>query len=612
MANLAPTSHNSLHPTIAAELAAVRVGTILYDTDHGDLCKVIKVTATGYATKTYDGQDFDGWEHFVPFSELQSGNHVVLRGTLEEEYQAAEKLLAGLDVADVEPEADGSTTALATRASKAMLQAQIDTLALRKYEIERAAGFLRHRYDSALSHMRTVRSAMIKAMEKMERIIHAFELYLGINEDVIPVRDGPRAPKETPVVLRQMILYMDEEIGDPRSKSGMLDGKDFRDIEDFDEWVAKPQNLQRVLPETKGVVVLRPTRQKRDYGDPFFQAMADDENMMAYLLIRNGEELTRIYTSIKMGQRLFPTEKEMEKLLHDLEKASFDSQREDIENTEYVYRRNALILQGLLDRSNLFEPLPHPINLLKPETYADGSLVLLRDEENILGNGRPSFPKWREQINQKLEVGSRVLVTDSREKYQMGTDGKRSRFTTYYINEWSLPPLPKAGVYQVEKWHGRKHGWLYNDEVKDHMVVRYNPEDEVTFGSGWEYDPHTRKNRVGFIIEKDDNWILNFDQIDVDDIDYYLNSRVDRIHYLQLTQALWDLRDFLRNERKEEEHFVKLVAGRLDVEEELVWDAVNFWKTKNKWKRPINRDSAKALRMIEGWLTKGQRPWLEA
>jgi hypothetical protein len=31
---------------------------------------------------------------------------------------------------------------------------------------------------------------------------------------------------------------------------------------------------------------------------------------------------------------------------------------------------------------------------------------------------------------------------------------------------------------------------------------------------------------------------------------------------------------------------------------ELIWDAIDWWKHKNLYKRPIDKDDAKALRMI--------------
>jgi len=46
-------------------------------------------------------------------------------------------------------------------------------------------------------------------------------------------------------------------------------------------------------------------------------------------------------------------------------------------------------------------------------------------------------------------------------------------------------------------------------------------------------------------------------------------------------------------------------AQRTKATEEDVWEAVNWWKIKNKWKRPIREDDNKALRMIEKRVKNG-------
>ena len=71
---------------------------------------------------------------------------------------------------------------------------------------------------------------------------------------------------------------------------------------------------------------------------------------------------------------------------------------------------------------------------------------------------------------------------------------------------------------------------------------------------------------------------------------------------------LWEIRKFLVKEKEAEKDFVQMMAVILlnehakkkGLEEiaEMVWEAVVWWKTKNKWKRALDKDNAKALRMI--------------
>lgn len=66
------------------------------------------------------------------------------------------------------------------------------------------------------------------------------------------------------------------------------------------------------------------------------------------------------------------------------------------------------------------------------------------------------------------------------------------------------------------------------------------------------------------------------------------------------------------DELEQEKAFVRLLIDRniskfdLNEEElaEKLWSLVDWWKFKNVWKRPIEKDDAKALRMIEKRLHK--------
>jgi hypothetical protein len=62
---------------------------------------------------------------------------------------------------------------------------------------------------------------------------------------------------------------------------------------------------------------------------------------------------------------------------------------------------------------------------------------------------------------------------------------------------------------------------------------------------------------------------------------------------------LQEVRKWKLEETEREKEFVKLVMGRNKTTEEKVWEAIQWWKLKNKWKRGVDSDDAKALRMIE-------------
>ena len=150
-------------------------------------------------------------------------------------------------------------------------------------------------------------------------------------------------------------------------------------------------------------------------------------------------------------------------------------------------------------------------------------------------------------------------------------------------------PTPQTGLYVVVDIGkvGTYHGYDFK--------FLYLPGDKIW--RGWDREEGERKKRIGFWCFSDE--VLNYDQLDLEDIEFYINCRTERRNYLDMMPILYQLRKDRLEELEREKLFVQLVVQRNSIAEEDVWKAVDWWKFKNKWKRPIDQDDAKALRMIE-------------
>ena len=95
-----------------------------------------------------------------------------------------------------------------------------------------------------------------------------------------------------------------------------------------------------------------------------------------------------------------------------------------------------------------------------------------------------------------------------------------------------------------------------------------------------------------------DEFVLNYDRLSLDDIEYYINSRIDRENYLSMLPILRGIRHERLKEMEWERGFVENLSLRMKIKENAVWKAIEWWKNKVIWKRPIMKDDAKALRMI--------------
>ena len=340
----------------------------------------------------------------------------------------------------------------------------------------------------------------------------------------------------------------------------------------------------------------RPTRASYFEGIHWFNELDDERNLLVYLLIRNGDKVFRVCTNTEIGRKFFPGPEELPKLFERAGEIGFA--QEKAEDAKYSYERNALILQGLIERTDVFEPMAQPIHLFRD--LGSSLIHFIYDAEPSLGDGHPSWDKWRTAINAQIRPGSRVVIANTVRRHLSGREGGAADRLSFYTNRYYAPPKP--GIYTVEEHPQGTDTAKYSDE-RGRFSIFYNPDDEVATRAGrwgrryWDY--HTRKRRLRLTIYRQDEFVLNYDAVSLEDIEYYLSSRIHRGDYVEMMPLLFDLRDLRLQELEWERGFVSLLATRTGAPEADIWGAVEWWKHKVKVIRPLTEDDAKALRMIE-------------
>jgi len=458
--------------------------------------------------------------------------------------------------------------------------------------------------DLMVKDMKTsleVKAASLNAMvKKAEEAIWTINLYLGKEEEIHRLVQGESAPKGEKIRIRQGILYMDEECAAAAESGGI----DVRSIEEFDTWIVKPKNLQRVLPEPKGIVAFHIRREKKEYGDAWTNTSMNKANLSnTYFLIRNGENLYRIYADIVLDEHLFPTEQEYKELFEDSEfdwdtrkskkkvlrpgSSGYMSAMKKMEAKQRHYLRVLLILQGLLDRTAVFKPLPFGrINICNYAEYYE-FLEFIRDREKVLGSIMPDFRDWQKELNSKLEIGHRIIGS----------------FDSYSV---SLRPNREYDEGRLHPRHAASPDSLILHTIErredDAFVFLYARNEQVY--TAWSY--HDAKNRASCRVYTYDDFILNFDLAKVSDMEFYINSRLDRHHYLSMLPLLKKAIQLKKQEKKDEEPFRKLLISQIvkthsttiQEAEKHVDDLIYWWKFKNRTHRALTSDDQKALRMI--------------
>ncbi len=547
-------------------------------------------------------------------------------------------------------ESDANETSLISKGSKEGLIAIQKDMELKKNRVEMIKAFValemekrKQELDNVRRKLEGVLEVFQKQITRIMRVITTIELYLGINEEIVQIQDGEKAPENTPITFRQKVLYMDEEVATTEN-----DGLDFKDVDIFDGWLMENSNYKTLLPEPKGVIVFRPRRNMKDYGDSQTNAILNQENKLTYLLIRNGDCLYRIYSEkIVIQPRLFPQRNELMDLLNEIKETESRYQKEEgeekIEGLMYQYKKRAVLLQGLIDRTEILHPMPPNLSIFKMDEAGD-MFNFVYDDEVTLPDGRLRFHEFVKESNDKICHGSRIIVTGDYRNYQ-----RDSRYGTPFnsdrifirVNEHNAPSPPQKGLYEVEKYmeimtekvasskikeytenteeypnlvifnkYMCRGGYEISEiryDVKEHLTIMHNPND--TIYSGWhrDSDSRERKNRIRFKINQNDSFVLNYDQISLDDINFYLTNRVDRENYLEMMPLLRTLKKWRLGELESEKFFAGMVMQQINsttLKKPIIdlwvkiWGAIEWWKFKNMIKRPIDKDDSKALRMI--------------
>jgi hypothetical protein len=235
-----------------------------------------------------------------------------LDGLMEEVKQLSSRLGVAPSQALGSGEAQGTALALSAAApageyKTALVKAKEETLPALFEQIQAKSKEFAQWLAAGVIPMRAEAESLRPAIRKVEDRIFSVELYAGLCETVEQVKDGAPAALTEPVHLFQRRLYMDEECLANYDTGGM----EFKNLRQFDRWLCRKDNLDRVLPFPRTVVAFQVRRKENErevagFGE-FIQMMEDKQNdKLTFLYIRNGSRVFRLSTEIDFGLRLFP------------------------------------------------------------------------------------------------------------------------------------------------------------------------------------------------------------------------------------------------------------------------------------------------------------------
>ncbi len=450
-------------------------------------------------------------------------------------------------------------------------------------------------------------------MTQATEAIWTINLYLGKDEEIHILKKGPPASPETKITIRQNVMYMDEEC----ALAARAGGIDIHTIDDFDKWLlANPDHLKQVAPEDKSIVALHIKREKKDYGDPVTNAELNKANQYwTYFLIRNGDNLYRVHIDLYIGKHLLPPAENFDDYFWetktDYDQPGYPSVRvplkpgskaymaamEQAEDSRKHYLRIVLVLQGLLDRTPIFKPMPvERINLCDPKD-CDEWLQLIYEQDNVITDGRPLFDDWQDTINNQLDVGHRIIGIFDYNSNIRGSDYRNSRI---YPRTADMPSSMILHTIEERECEG----------TEERYVFRYKRTGEVTYGprksDRYWGEAHEPETRARCYVRKNDGFILNFDAATLEEMEYYSTNRLSRKSYKDMIPLLKAAAILKRQEQADEAPFRLLLVGQISIQHKIsvaeaeatVDELIKWWKFKNRTHRALLSDDNKALAMI--------------
>lgn len=489
-------------------------------------------------------------------------------------------------------------------------------LSRKRAEIDRQRQEMEAQFEKARADLAAQMKPLQEQLAKMTEVMWTVDLYLGRDETLELIRDGAPAPDDAPITVRQKVLVMAEESIILMGKGAT--GMDSEKIAEFIDWLcADDANLDRVLPERKGVVVLIPTRVESRTRNAWEDAARNAENGKSFWLLRNGEKLylLQVDEQLIVRDRVLPRRREFvevfdQKLfgMHQGQPIRPGSDRwfelEKIADARRRhYMRILMVLQGLVDRTPVWHPLPAGgASFLSMKDRDAGRVVVIEDDEDSiqLGEGGESFADWQRRLNALLRPGLRVIGDwRSRGFSELEERPERSRWYHPRMYPETTSERPEPNVPHLLE--GRKDGGFVLRFQRTEKVYKRN--QPVPGRPGYVYAGETladAKTRASCVVKPADTWVLPFDLITVPELERFLASRDERSkHFLSMVPTVRAALEAKQAEASEEAPFRGLLGQLLVTEgadaadvDALVDDLVHWWKLAHTWTKPLNGDPA--------------------
>lgn len=475
--------------------------------------------------------------------------------------------------------------------AKAMIKSAEDMAAMinqAQQDISATATELtRYMVESGKAKMAEV-SEVLEHASKLQQGVRSLSLYKGDMLEVRRLTSGQDAPSGEPLTLFQNKLYLDEELGINTATGGF----NFFNMGDLDALFSSDHGfIDRIIPTARGVALVQIRRSEfRYHENPFYDFKINELADKPYLLLRNGGNVFLVHMpdieEWEKTQTLFPTQKEIDDIFKHFgreinpDHLEFTRAMNKFERTAVNYKRLFLILWGLQDREGVFGSFYDTDKITSwfgPE-FQTQHLHYVHDAENVLEHARPSVFEWFDKANEKIRVGSRVVVKTSA---AFTKDSAPEYFTEVYSEKMTMQKRWPSHAIALSTVTERKGAIRFAINISKENASAYEQTERSVDG--------VAQVDLGEALAGDKLSLLCIDDITLEDVDYYLNSRKERVQYMRFIDLLLSTRALLAQEKEELVPIESLLNRTLlkhipdyVVRHAAIRDALALWRKGNK------------------------------
>lgn len=288
-----------------------------------------------------------------------------------------------------------------------------------------------------------------KSKDIVNEKLRELSLYGGLNEKETIVSSGGVASEDKPVYIYQNLKYMDVECIIGYQTGGIT----VTSTADFNEWLAKPVNRNRVMPSDKSIIAIK----IRKHPDARTWQFGVNPNE-TYLYIRNGENIKAIKTDLRIDGTLLATENDLAHNFYTKKIGNWGKMDENfvfLSKNEYDHLKTLseqvkpLYLDTLLDAYRL--RLDY---LIAVAAYGEHKMNLLGDMQRdaartlITNNGIEKSDFLSQTLSEKIIEDHNKSILETKANIQTITACIKNNFANPHL-EFPIPKYDWLGVFNT-------------------------------------------------------------------------------------------------------------------------------------------------------------------